>query len=555
MAQDYSELLAQHRERIETAVKAIHDRSYYAAYSDHPKAYKPGSTELGKQKFDEQVGQNFEQLLQEGASTYKGEEVSPFTQEELGIKYPIFSVDKLVTKATQSWASWKQVKPAERAAILTESLERMKIRFFEIAYATQHTTGQSWIMSFQASGPHAADRAMEAIALGYHELQRFPETVNWQKPMGGTNIEIHKTFKAIPKGVALVIGCSTFPTWNSMPGMYASLITGNPVIVKPHPKAVWPIAIVIAELQHLLQELGLDPNTIQLAADSFDQLLAVELAEHEAVKIIDYTGGSSFGDFIESLRNKTVFTEKSGINSVIVDSAADLRLAMRNQAFCVSLYSGQMCTAPQNYFIPEGGIPQADGSHVSYEDAVGLLKNEIASMALNPKMAGALGTIQNPATALRAESAKSLGTVVLNPPKIKHAQFENARVQANTVVEVDASQLDAFGQELFGPVVLVVKTRDTEESVRLVKQLIAEHGAITCSLYCIDAKKAAAITEEMNEVFAPVSLNFTGFAFVNQHAAFSDFHVTGGNSAGNACFTNPEYLQKRFVWVGNRMLG
>jgi hypothetical protein len=52
--------------------------------------------------------------------------------------------------------------------------------------------------------------------------------------------------------------------------------------------------------------------------------------------------------------------------------------------------------------------------------------------------------------------------------------------------------------------------------------------------------------------FTPVSLNLTGMIWVNQHAAFSDFHVTGGNPAGNASFTNPEYINKRFVWVGHR---
>ncbi len=56
-------------------------------------------------------------------------------------------------------------------------------------------------------------------------------------------------FKAVPKGISLVIGCSTFPTWNTVPGLFASLVTGNAVIVKPHPKAILPIAIVIAELQ------------------------------------------------------------------------------------------------------------------------------------------------------------------------------------------------------------------------------------------------------------------------------------------------------------------
>ena len=63
------------------------------------------------------------------------------------------------------------------------------------------------------------------------------------------------------------------------------------------------------------------------------------------------------------------------------------------------------------------------------------------------------------------------------------------------------------------------------------------------------------IEQHMNSVFVPVSFNFTGAAFINSHAAFSDLHVTGGNAAGNASLTNTEFIAKRFVWVGNRYMG
>ena len=50
------------------------------------------------------------------------------------------------------------------------------------------------------------------------------------------------------------------------------------------------------------------------------------------------------------------------------------------------------------------------------------------------------------------------------------------------------------------------------------------------------------------------NLNMTGAGFVNQHAAFSDFHVTGGNPAGNATFADASFINKRFVWLGNRRM-
>ena len=140
----------------------------------------------------------------------------------------------------------------------------MSERFFEIAYATMHTTGQSFVMSFQASGPHANDRAMEVLSLAYQELTRFTPAVDWVKPMGKFDLQIKKDFAPIPRGIALVIGCSTFPTWNTVPGLYASLMAGNPVIVKPHPKSILPIAIVIEEIQKALTAAGLPANVVQL---------------------------------------------------------------------------------------------------------------------------------------------------------------------------------------------------------------------------------------------------------------------------------------------------
>jgi hypothetical protein len=79
-----------------------------------------------------------------------------------------------------------------------------------------------------------------------------------------------------------------------------------------------------------------------------------------------------------------------------------------------------------------------------------------------------------------------------------------------------------------------------------------KQGAITFSAYTTDETTANHIFSEMESVYAPVSLNLIGNIWVNQHATFSDFHVTGGNPAGNASFTNPEYVNKRFVWVGHR---
>jgi len=409
------------------------------------------------------------------------------------------------------------------------------------------------MMSFQASGPHSSDRALEAVIEGYLELNKYVKETDWIKPMGKFDLNVHKNFKPIPKGIALVIGCSTFPVWNTVPGLFANLITGNVAIVKPHPKAVLPIAIVIAEIQKVLKENNVDTNAVQLAVDTLSHPITKELAEHKSVNIIDYTGGSEFGNYIESIKGKTAFTEKAGVNSIIIDSVKDLKAVMQNIAFATSLYSGQMCTAPQNIFIPKDGVKTPEGI-VSFNDAVKLLADCISGLVDNPK-AGAptLGAIQSDITLKRVHDSKSLGgKIILESKAIKNEEFPDARIASPTLIELTREQTTIFNHEHFGPIVFVVKTNDTNDSVSLAKNLVIEKGALTCGAYSTDEAVMKKIEDEMNEVFTPVSFNFTGAAFINSHAGFSDFHLTGGNAAGNASFTNAEFIVKRFVWVGNR---
>ncbi|GAA4357208.1 phenylacetic acid degradation protein PaaN [Hymenobacter saemangeumensis] len=548
-------MIDKHQATLDAAVQALHGRTFFAAFPENPspEIYGADADAQGRAAFAAMRDKQFTELLQGEPQAWVGQEESPYEQQPLGIKYPFYEPDALIANAQSAFAEWRRQKPALRAALLTEALEGVKSRFFDIAYATMHTTGQAFLMSFQASGPHAADRALEAIAAGYEEQTRFPEETRWEKPMGKYNLALNKTWRAVPKGLALVIGCSTFPTWNTVPGMFASLVTGNPTIIKPHPKAVLPIAIVVAEVQKVLAEHGLSPYICQLAVDADDRLITKDLAENPAIKLIDYTGSSQFGEYIEGLKGKTVFTEKTGVNSIILDSCDDLDKVAQNLAFSVSLYSGQMCTAPQNFFIPESGVKVGD-TQVPYEEVVQKLAAAVTGLATNPKAAPhVFGAIQNPATHDRVKQlAFDGGRSILAHGTVDNPMFQNARTCSPSIHEVDASRVEQFSQELFGPIMLVIKTKDTNESIRLAAQLASEHGAISCGAYTTDPEVKEHIMDEMSMAGTPVSFNLTGGIYVNQNAGFSDFHVTGGNPAGNASFTNPEFVVKRFTWVGFR---
>ncbi|ELR73541.1 Phenylacetic acid degradation protein PaaN2, ring-opening aldehyde dehydrogenase [Fulvivirga imtechensis AK7] len=548
-------LFEKHKNILNKAINALHERTFFAAYPEHPSPtiYGESADEDGRKKFQSSVGKKFDELKQSGAAGWVGVEESPYMQEPLNIQYPSVSADTLIENAKKAFHQWRKTDVQDRAGILVESLERVKARFFEVAYATMHTTGQGYMMAFQASGPHAADRALEAIAAGYEELSRFPQGVIWDKPMGKYNIKLDKEWRAVPKGIGLVIGCSTFPTWNSVPGIYASLITGNPVIVKPHPGAVLPIAIFIAEIQNVLSDNGLDPNICQLAVDTYDKMISKELAEHPDVKIIDFTGNSEFGSYLERLEGKAVFTEKTGVNSVILDAVDDVDKVAANLAFSVTLYSGQMCTAPQNFYIPENGINTPNG-RVSFDEFAQKLVDNINGLVDNPKAGPfVLGTIQNKNTCSRVDKAKEIGGKVwLESRSIENPMFKNARISTPVIIEVDATDKEKFSKELFGPIALLIKTKDTNASIALAKEMALKYGAISCGAYTTDPGVKEKIADEMALAATPVSFNLVGGIYMNQNAGFSDFHVTGGNPAGNASFTNPEYVIKRFTWVGHR---
>lgn len=548
-------LFNKHETIINKAINALYERTFFAAWPEHPSpsVYGENADADGQSRFKGALGKKFEALKQEGAEGWAGQEESPYLQEPLNISYPAFSTGTLINRAKKAFDTWRRVSAQERAGILVESLERIKARFFEIAYATMHTSGQGFMMAFQASGPHAADRALEAIAAGYEELRRFPDKALWDKPMGKFNIQLNKEWRAVPKGISLVIGCSTFPTWNSVTGVYGSLITGNPVIVKPHPGAILPMAIFVAEIQNVLAENNIDPNVCQLAVDTFDKMITKELAEHPDVKLIDYTGNSAFGSYLEALPGKAVFTEKTGVNSVILDSVEDVDKVASNLAFSLTLYSGQMCTAPQNFYIPSTGI-KTPGGVVTVDEFAQKLVDNINSLVDNPKAGPfVLGSIQNKKTCDRITEAEKLpGKVWLKSRTVENPLFKNARIQTPVVVEVDASKKEVFSKELFGPIAVLIRTRDTTESLALAQEMALAHGAISCGAYTTDPATREMIADQMALAATPVSFNLVGAIYMNQNAAFSDFHVTGGNPAGNASFTNPEYVTKRFTWVGHR---
>lgn len=541
-------LFTKHKELLERAVKAVHERTFYTPYPEHFKAYPEQGLEEAKKWF-QQIRESKFELPATLALSWAGEENSPFTQENLGIKYPFLPTELLVENADKARKDWKSIAVNSRAGFLVEILEQMKKLYFHLAVATEHTAGQSFMMAFQASGPHSADRALEAAALAWHELLRFPQETVWEKPMGKFSIQLNKEFKPIGRGIGLAIGCSTFPIWNSIPGIFANIMAGNPVIVKPHAKSVLPMALLIRLVRELAISVGSNPDIIQLAIDLEGTTRTEEFVNHKKVKLIDYTGNSTFGDRVEA-SGKITFTEKAGVNPVLIDSVENIEPVLQNLAFSTLLYSGQMCTSPQNFYLPEEGIQTANGI-IAADEVIEQFKKALHSAVNHPKIGpDTLASIQNEATVQRATQQE--GSSVELSSEIKEI-LGNRRFAVPTVNEIKATDARAQ-EELFGPIVNLIKVKNSHDGLQNMVNLIEQKGCITAAVYTTNAAFKEQVKSDLEDVGAGVSFNLTGYIWVNQAAAFSDFHVSSGNAAGNATFVNPEFVNKRFYWVGHREL-
>ncbi|MFJ6212005.1 phenylacetic acid degradation protein PaaN [Streptomyces sp. NPDC092296] len=549
-----SGLVERHRETLDRALAALTDRDYWSPYPEIPKAYGESAAADGRAAFDALLGRPFE-LDQPGADGETGEEVSPYGPV-LGVRYPHADPEALVAAARAAQPGWAAAGPLTRAAVCLEVLARINARSHEFAQAVMHTTGQAYGMAFQAGGTHAQDRGLEAVAYAYAEQTRLPRRAGWTKPQGRRDpLVMEKTFTAVPRGVALLVGCNTFPTWNGYPGLFASLATGNPVVVKPHPRAVLPLALTVRIAREVLAEAGFDPNVVTLAAEQPGEGLAKVLALHPEVRIIDYTGSSAFGDWLEAHATQAeVYTEKAGVNTAVIDSTDDYAGLLNNLAFSLSLYSGQMCTTPQNLLIPRGGIATDQGDK-SYDEVVADLAAAVGALLGDDARAAAiLGAVVNPGVAERIGQALEggYGELALAPRPVAVPDFPDALVRTPALVKADAAKPDdeaTFRSECFGPVSFAIAVDSTADAVELLRSTTREQGAMTAAAWTTSPEVEAALVDACLDAGVSLSLNLTGGVYANQTAAFSDLHGTGANPAANSAYCDAAFVAGRFRTV------
>ncbi len=554
-----SALFEKHRAVFARAQQACAERHCWSAFAEMPSKYPDAAQAQAAAlaAFSAQLGQRFELDLP-GEIGELGEEVSPYTQRALGIRYPQAEPDALFDAAVTAIPRWADAAIETRLGVLLEVIDTIfNEQLFDVVQAVMHTAGQSANMAYAGSGVNALDRAIEALVYAEKALSAVAPKARWQRNFGSAQISLDKTYRCVPRGVAVCFTCASFPTWNAWPSMMASLATGNAVIVKPHPAAVLPMAISVRVFRRVIQAAGFDPNLVTLALDSVAAPIGKHLVQHPKTAIVDFTGSARFGEWIErNAHPALVFTETAGCNTVVIESADDLDAVLRALATTMCMFSAQMCTSPQNIYLPRDGV-QTPAGRVPLDEVAQRLAAAIDNIGSDAKKAAMiLAAIQSPQTlallAQMQDDAARCGRVLLAPRPYVHPDYPQARTSTPLLVQTDKGHRALYGEERFGPIAFVIACEDANDALLQATTDVREFGGLTAFVYSLDEAYISAAETAYARAGAQLTINLTGPMPLNFAAAYSDYHVTGLNPAGNASLTDLAFVAGRFRIVQSR---
>ncbi|WP_116366996.1 phenylacetic acid degradation protein PaaN [Parahaliea mediterranea] len=549
---------SKHRPLLDKALDACARRYSWSGWPESPSTKIHGEEKpaAGQAAFEAMLQADFP-LTQPGEVARVGEEVSPYTGEPLGVRYPRPDPAPLFAAIAAARPQWGATTPEQRVGVCLEILQRCGEQLFANAHATMHTSGQSYVMAFAGSGANALDRGLEALAYAHKAMADVPATARWERSFGGDGAAcLDKQYRLLPRGVSVVICCATFPLWNTYPALCASLATGNPVILKPHPAATLPVAMVARVCREVLAEAGFDPNLVTLAADTREAPIALQLVEHPDTAIVDFTGSPRFGAYLEqNCPGKQVYTETAGCNSVVLESTDDLAATARAIAQSLCQASAQMCTSVQNIHLPADGVRVA-GKKVPVAQVQAAICEAVDGWLAEPRRAATLcGTLFDDAVLDNVQRYRELAgeRLLRDSAPLAYAEFPAARTASPLIIAATEADRDLYRQEVFGPVSFIVANHSAQGCLDDATSNARECGAITSHVYSTDEAFIDAAVEAYHAAGASVAVNLHGMP-INFAAAYSDFHVTGLNPAGNACLADLAFVTARFRIVQSKRM-
>ena len=313
-----------------------------------------------------------------------------------------------------------------------------------------------------------------------------------------------------PIGVAGLITPFNFPlaipTWK----MFPVLLCGNAVIFKP--------AEDVPHTAHLLVELlieaGLPPEVVQLVHGE-GSVVGRAMVEHPDVPVISFTGSTETGAIIGATcgrMHKRLSLEMGGKNAMLVMDDADLDLALEGVLWGAFGTTGQRCTATSRLVVHER----------VHDRLVQMLCDRAGRLRLGPGLdeqtdvgplinEDALKKVEYYVGVARQDGAR----VLIGGERATGKGLERGWFYQPTVVTGVAPGMRVEQQEIFGPVLAVIKVASLDEAIRVNNDV--PYG-LSSSLY----------TRDVNAAFRAMGELDTGITYVNAPTIGAEAHLPFG---------------------------
>jgi acyl-CoA reductase-like NAD-dependent aldehyde dehydrogenase len=255
-----------------------------------------------------------------------------------------------------------------------------------------------------------------------------------------------------------------------------------------------------------------------------------------------------------------VYTETAGCNAVLLHSTEDIDATLDALAQGLSLFSAQMCTAPQNLWVSASGFKVYQRSETGLElsrtlspQALGrAIAERIDELLKDPKRAaGICGALHSAETLVELKRVRDelneLGAICLRESAgYAHPDHPHARTATPLIGALKAEHRQPAQAERFGPISFVITASTEDEMIRHAAHDANTFGSIAAYAYSVDEQWIKHAERAFLSAGASIGINLHHQRPMNFTAAFSDFHVTGLNPAGTASLTDPGFVSRRF---------
>ncbi|MFP5256914.1 MAG: proline dehydrogenase family protein, partial [Acidimicrobiia bacterium] len=363
--------------------------------------------------------------------------------------------DVAVAAAVAVEERWRRAPATERAGVLFRAAHWMRQHRDELAALQCFETGKPWDQA-DADVCEAIDFC-EYYGREVLRLDAMAGTLV-QSPPGEAN---RLTYQG--KGVTAVIAPWNFPLAIPTGMAVAGLAAGNPVILKPAEQSPG----VAHQLARALDAAGVPPGVFQLLP-GLGEDVGARLVAHPDVAAIVFTGSKAVG--LEILRQaaevhpgqrhlKKVICELGGKNAIIVDADADPDQAVPAVAYSAFGYAGQKCSAASRVIILDQVYER------TVERLVGTSRELLLGHPADPGVqVGPVIDADAHERVLRyIEAAPQQGRVLLGG----QGAPEGGWYVPPTIVEVDDPTAPVATEEIFGPVLSVLRARDFDHALEL----------------------------------------------------------------------------------------